>query len=153
MAYNQAIADYVCEQLALGRSLLRISKDGPEKANGLQLPSRWEIRNWEDQEPHRANSKRAREVGCHVMAEECVEIADNPQLGEIVTEKADGGTEIRREDMLGHRRLQIDTRMRLLGKWLPKIYGDKIEVDNTSNPAPASVPVSVIDASLPAPLD
>ena len=143
------VAAYVCEQLALGRSLMSITRDPFPR-----MPSEAAIRDWEKTYPEfGSDSTRAREYGCHRMAAECLEIADNPHLGEIVTEKADGGTEIRREDMLGHRRLQIDTRMRLLGKWLPKIYGDKIEVDNTSNPAPASVPVTVIDASLPAPLD
>ena len=127
MAYSQAIADYVCEQLAMGRSLLSISKDGPEKANGLQLPSRWEIRNWEDQEPHRANSQRAREVGCHVMAEECVEIADDGTNDWMMRE---AGPQLNSEHVQ-RSRLRIDTRMRLIGHWLPKVYGPKSEITAT----------------------
>ena len=30
--------------------------------------------------------------------------------------------------MLGHRKLQIDTRKWMLSKMLPKIYGDKLEL-------------------------
>jgi hypothetical protein len=33
--------------------------------------------------------------------------------------------------MLGHRRLQIETRLKLLSKWDPKRYGDKIDVNAT----------------------
>ena len=75
MAYNPAIADYVCEQLALGRSLLSISRDGPDKIDGM--PSRTELCNWEKTEPHGVNSTQARTTGYHKMAEECVDIADD----------------------------------------------------------------------------
>jgi hypothetical protein len=33
-----------------------------------------------------------------------------------------------REDMLGHRKLQIETRLKLLAKWSPKRYGDKLGI-------------------------
>ena len=33
-------------------------------------------------------------------------------------------------DMIQHRRLQVDTRKWALSKALPKIYSDKLEVDN-----------------------
>ena len=127
MAYNSAIAEYVCEQLALGRSLLSISKDGPDKLGIYTMPSRAELWRWEETEPHKGNSVQARAIGFHQLAEECIEIANMPHIGETTTTNPDGTEFIKREDMLGHRRLQIDTRMRLLGKWLPKIYGDKIE--------------------------
>ena len=39
--------------------------------------------------------------------------------------KADGSTEVRRGDMLGHRKLQIETRLKLLAKWDPKRYGGR----------------------------
>lgn len=34
----------------------------------------------------------------------------------------------RKEDMLGHRRLQIDTLLKLLAKWDPKRYGDRVQL-------------------------
>lgn len=54
-------------------------------------------------------SARAREAGTHVIADQCIEIADDPIL-----DPAD-------------KRVRIDTRMRLIGKWNAKKYGDKIE--------------------------
>ena len=35
--------------------------------------------------------------------------------------------EIKRSDMMEHRKLRIDTRIRLMTKLMPKSYGDKLE--------------------------
>jgi hypothetical protein len=58
------------------------------------------------------------------MAEECLIIADTPKFGQkqVMTED---GTATTLEDMLGHRKLQIETRLKLLAKWNPKKYGDR----------------------------
>jgi hypothetical protein len=68
---------------------------------------------------------RAREAQAHVLADEMIEIADTPQVGQIVTTKADGSVETRSGDMLEHRRLRIEARKWLMGKLRPKVYGDK----------------------------
>lgn len=78
-----------------------------------------------------ARVARAREAGCHALAEQCLQIADSPEFGIETTTKADGGVEEKRGDMLQHRRLRIETRMRLMGKWLPAIYGDKQQVEHS----------------------
>ena len=50
MAYNPIIIDYVCDQLALGRGLLSISKDNPADVPGLEdldkLPNESVMRYW-----------------------------------------------------------------------------------------------------------
>jgi hypothetical protein len=72
---------------------------------------------------------RARDIGYDAMAEECLHIADTPMLGEEVTEtEGDDGIKVsvKKVDMLGHRKLQIETRLKLLAKFNPKRYGDKI---------------------------
>ena len=61
------------------------------------------------------------------MADEIMQIADNTQEGAIVTEKADGSAEIKRADMLEHRKLRIESRKWLAAKLLPKVYGDKVQ--------------------------
>ena len=68
---------------------------------------------------------RARKLGEKVLSEECLEIADNTQIGEIVTQKADGSVEIKTADMIEHRKLRIETRLKLLAKWNPKEWGDR----------------------------
>lgn len=71
---------------------------------------------------------RARELGCHALAEQALQIADTPCLGVVRTTKADGGIEERMEDMTSHRKLQIDTRKWLISRWLPKVYGERTTV-------------------------
>ena len=45
-----------------------------------------------------------------------LEIADTPVEGSR-TKTTDKGNEVTTEDMLGHRRLQVETRLKLLAKW------------------------------------
>lgn len=73
---------------------------------------------------------RARSLGADRIAEEALAIADTPQVGETVTVDKDG-EKVTREDMLGHRKLQVDTRMRLLAKWNSGRYGDKSHVEHS----------------------
>jgi hypothetical protein len=80
----------------------------------------------------------ARDMGYDAMAEDCLLIADTPMLGEEISESespdgedAEGNTvmkktvTIKKVDMLGHRKLQIETRLKLLAKFNPKKYGDR----------------------------
>ena len=77
--------------------------------------------------PENTRFLRAREIGEAVILQECLEIADTTQVGEIVTQKTDGTCEIKTADMIEHRKLRIDTRLKLLAKWNPRKYGDKVQ--------------------------
>lgn len=87
----------------------------------------------DEQESFRALSARAFEEGYDALAEQCLEIANTPVKGTETTTNPDGTAFVKEADMLGHRRLQIDTRMRLLGKWAPKKYGDRQELHHTAD--------------------
>ena len=82
-----------------------------------------------------ASIARARDIGYDALAEECLLIADTPQFGQkqVMT---DEGTATTIEDMLGHRKLQIETRLKLLAKFHPTKYGDKTIVAGDPNGAP-----------------
>jgi hypothetical protein len=86
----------------------------------------------------------ARDLGEEQILQECLEIADSTQVGEIVTTKPvvfEGNvlrdktgavilqTEKKMADMIEHRKLRIETRLKLLAKWNPKKYGDNSRVD------------------------
>ena len=58
-------------------------------------------------------SSHARELGCDALADQCIEIADN--------------TELDPQD----RRIKIDTRIRLIGKWSSR-YSDKVTVESNT---------------------
>ena len=127
--YTPEDGETICAGLAEGRSLLEITQ-----AMGIPYST---ARSWEDTNPeHAANSARAREIGYRALSEECLRIADTPLIGEERTVKPDGSIEVREGDMLGHRRLQIDTRLRLLGKWAPKVFGDKLAVGGDADAPP-----------------
>lgn len=78
---------------------------------------------------------RARERGEEALALECLHIADSPLMGEE-TETSENGMKVKRADMLGHRKLQIDTRMRLLAKWNPKKWGEKVAIGGADDLPP-----------------
>lgn len=121
--YTPELAELICERIAAGESLVEICEDE-------RMPSAATVRLWaiDDREGFSALSARAYGLGYETLAEQCLKIADTPVEGIETTLKADGGEEVKRGDMLGHRKLQIETRMRLLGKWAPKRYGDKLEL-------------------------
>jgi len=119
--YTAWAGEMICAGLAEGHSLLSICEAIGES---YEAARRWE----EDIPEHATNVARARAMGCHALADQALAIADTPKLGIVRTTKADGSIEERQEDMTAHRRLQIDTRKWLLAKWLPKVYGDKLEL-------------------------
>jgi hypothetical protein len=98
-------------------------------------PSYGTVYDWLEQDAAQ-NSRfaRARDLGEAQILQECLEIADNTQIGQIVTVKGDGSEEIKTADMLEHRKLRIETRLKLLAKWNPKKYGDKTPGDSPDNP-------------------
>ena len=92
--------------------------------------------------PESSRFAHARDLGEAQILQECLEIADTTQLGEIVTQKADGSTEIKQSDMIEHRKLRIETRLKLLAKWNPRKYGDKVQQE-VSGPNGGAIPVAI----------
>lgn len=80
-----------------------------------------------------ASIARAREIGYDALAEQCLVIADTPQMGRKTVyssgaEEDEDSMTVTEEDMLGHRKLQIETRLKLLAKWDPKRFGDRVQL-------------------------
>ena len=119
--YDPTVATRICEMLSEGIPLREICR-------GQGMPPWRTVYSWMDRDADLAASiARARELGYDAIAEECLRIADTPQSGKKVTMSEDGMTETV-EDMLGHRKLQIETRLKLLAKWSPKKYGERVQV-------------------------
>jgi hypothetical protein len=131
--YDPDIARQMCEQLSEGIPLRQICRQ-----EGFPL---WRtVYNWMAKDADLSSAiAHARDVGYDAMAEECLTIADTPMLGEEVSESEtpegkdeDGNVivkktvTIKKVDMLGHRKLQIETRLKLLAKFNPKKYGDRV---------------------------
>jgi hypothetical protein len=80
-----------------------------------------------------ARLAHARDIGYDALAEEALEIANTPHLGQkkvysAGAEEDNDSMTVTEEDMLGHRKLQIETRLKLLACWNPKKYGTKVAV-------------------------
>ena len=118
--YSKEIADHICERIADGVTLRQICRD---------LGIKWRtVYEWLETHPDfLAAYARARDIGADAIAEEALEIADPLSIGE---EYEDDGlrVKVRRSDMLGHRKLQVETRLKLLAKWNPKKYGDRVDL-------------------------
>lgn len=74
------------------------------------MPSYVTVWNWEQSDPEFLNtSLSARERGTHYMADDCLRISDDLDLDPR------------------HKHIMVDTRLRLIGKWNRKMYGDKVQ--------------------------
>lgn len=72
---------------------------------------------------------RAREAGFDRIAADCLEIADQTGKDTIY---GDNGARADTE-WISRSKLRIETRLKLLAKWDPKRYGDKITQEHTGN--------------------
>lgn len=97
------LIDEIVERLSRGEPLARICDDD-------HMPCFSTLWRWEQEDEEFYNlSMRAREHGTHFLTGDCLRISDDPTL-----DPAD-------------KRIRIDTRMRLAGKWNAKTYGDKVK--------------------------
>lgn len=115
---TEAVTSEIIERLSNGEPLARICAD-------RHMPHFSTVWRWEDSDEEFRNlSLRAREHGTHYMADDCIRIADDEDL-----EPAD-------------KKVRIDTRLRLIGKWNAKKYGDKTLVgSDPENPLPSGVAI------------
>ena len=108
--FTQTLADNICERIANGESLRSICSD--EKYPAARTVHRWMSENEEFCQQY----ARAREAQADLLAEQTVEIADDPKSGVDAVSVA-------------HARLRIDARKWYAGKVAPKKYGDKVQTE------------------------
>jgi hypothetical protein len=128
--YSPEIARVICEQLSEGIPLRQICRENDG------FPAWRTVYDWMGRdEALSASIARARDIGYDAIAEECLQIADTVELGQkqVMT---DEGAATTVEDMLGHRRLRIETRLKLLAKFHPTKYGDRVAIEGVEGGAP-----------------
>ena len=138
--YTPELAAEICERLSNGEPLRQICRDA-------HMPAWQKIYEWMAKDENLSGAIAcAREQGYEAIAEEALIIADTPVFGQKQV-MSDQGTSTTVEDMLGHRKLQIETRLKLLAKWNPKKYGDKVHLaGDAENPLQVKADVTVFDA-------
>jgi hypothetical protein len=136
--YDPEIARVICEQLSEGIPLRQICR------NNEGFPAWRTVYDWMGRDEElSASIARARDIGYDAIAEECLQIADTIHLGQrkvysAGAEEGEDSVTVHEEDMLGHRKLQIETRLKLLAKFHPTKYGDKLGLHGVEGAAPIS---------------
>jgi len=123
--YTTELAEKVCQHLANGVPMATIAK--MDDMPGYSTLLRWQVEN----AAFRELSTRAKQDGTHHIADEAMEIADNMDIDPQ------------------HKRIMIDTRLRLIGKWNSRAYGDKVE-QTIQGPAgddgkPTAILMTIVD--------
>lgn len=126
----ESVAGPLCDWLCQGKTLSTFC----EQPGMPTLPT---IRTWrEKNKEFHERVNRAMEIGYDTIADQVLTIADSPQFGEVTIKEPSanrglGRTKIIVDDMINHRRLQVDARLRLLACWYPKRYGPKAQIEHS----------------------
>ena len=107
LANRDQIITEICKGLSTGEPLASLCRS-PD------MPSREAIYQWVKEDPallDRLNA--AKDDGADCLAQGCLAIVDDLK-----------------EDPAS-RRIRVETRMKLLSKWFPKRYGDRVEVEQS----------------------
>ena len=110
--YTDAIADEIVKRLSSGETMASICRDD-------HMPGVTTVWSWGEKDPAFSESiARARVDGFDAIADKALEIADDT-LGDPQRD-----------------RLRVETRLKLLAKWDPKRYGDKVQVGGDDEAGP-----------------
>jgi hypothetical protein len=106
-AYTPELGRELCEHVAEGNSAISWCRKHKLR------PSL--ITNWAEKSPEfEGNLARARRLHYDIIADDCISIADEPMATNEEVQRA---------------RLRIDTRLKLIAKWDPQRYGDRLIED------------------------
>lgn len=123
--YSQELADRICEQLAIGKSLRTTCKadDMPE----IRSIFRW-LRLYPNFSQQYA---KAKEESADALFEETIDIADDGSNDWMDNNDPDNPGYRLNGEHYQRSRLRVDTRKWMLSKIKPKKYGDKIEHEHS----------------------
>jgi hypothetical protein len=115
------------------------------------MPAESTVRAWalDPQHPVSARYARAREIGAWTLADEILEISDavDDDWTEKETKSGEKVMVVNRE-VIDRARLRIQTRQWLLGKMLPRSFGDKVELTAPNGMPPERVPRGLTDIEM-----
>ena len=153
--YTPEIAQQMCEMLAEGIPLREICRQEGFPEWRTVYDWMWKDEALGDKGTGLSTAiAHARDIGYDALAEDCLRIADNPMVSEKVTLTEDPKTgklnrSVIQFDDVNARKLQVETRLKLLAKFNPKKYGDKVQVGgDPDNPTKIQVDVSLFDTLL-----
>lgn len=121
--YLRETADLICQRLADGESLRSICR-----LPGF--PPRATVQGWimDDLDGFSGRYARARDLGLEEMADELIDISDDGRRD--YTQSADG-REVPDHDHIQRSKLRVDTRKWILAKRMPKVFGERLDLNAT----------------------
>lgn len=139
--YSEELVETICHRLSEGEPLAAICRDEG-------MPAYRTVKDWQDSRPDvSAAIACAREAGEERIAADCLEIADEATYENIEVEGAVLGVKFD-SVAVARNRLRVDTRLKLLAKFNPKKWGDRMQ--HANDPDNPLVPTSASDADLDA---
>jgi hypothetical protein len=152
-AYTDQLRALICERISSGQTLREICRD-------KDMPPESTVRFWyvNDQPPgFAAQYARARQAQMEAWSDELVDIAANGTNDWMKRRAATGGGrsdiagEIEQELVPNHEninrsKLHADTKKWLMSKIAPKVYGDKLAVDQKTELGLSGSAVELLDA-------
>lgn len=129
MTWDASVRDEICARIAEGESLRAICRD--EKMPGVRTVFDWLERDAE----FRTKYVRAREVQAEMLAGELIEIADDGKNDWMERRNSDGDVVGWAEngEALRRSQLRVATRQWVASKLLPKVYGDKQQIEHSGS--------------------
>lgn len=121
--YTEAKGNEICRRISEGETLRAICRDEG-------MPSWRTVYDWIDEFPEfAARIERAREAGAEAIAQETFDIADDARNDWMEKFDQNGQSQgyVLNGEHVQRSKLRIETRLKLLAKWHPKRYGEKIE--------------------------
>lgn len=129
--YTEEAATEICDRLARGEPLAVICRDD-------HMPARSTVYDWSDADAAFSRRiARAREDGFDEIAIECLAIADETSNdSKVVGSEAGPGHLVPNTEWISRSKLRVETRLKLLAKWDPKRYGDKLAIGGDADAPP-----------------
>lgn len=127
--FTPALADEIVHRLSNGEPLRQICRDE-------HMPAWRTIYDWQTADKDfSARIAHARELGEDAIAMECLEIADNATNDWMETQGKDGAELYKLNgEHVQRSKLRIETRLKLLAKWNPRKWGEKVDVNHGVQP-------------------
>lgn len=123
-----AVMDEIIHRIGTGEPLRQICRDD-------HMPSFGAVYDWlETDKDFSSRFARARERGEEAIAQECLDIADNATNDWMVSHGQDSTGWKLNGEHVQRSKIRIDTRLKLLAKWNPKKWGEKVDLNHGIQP-------------------
>lgn len=142
--YTPELGREICDRLGKGETLTSICADD-------HMPAVRTVSDWKKAHAgFSADFARARDEGFDALAEECLTIADDASGDTRRVGREGEEREVCDTEFVQRAKLRIETRLKLLAKWDPKRYGEKVQQEHTAPNGPVFLVTGVPRADDPA---